>query len=402
MAGVAARLGFVLGGGRHVLAGDEKAYDVAGAFIATGKWFWSTAPYGIPHPSLWKAPGYEVWVGLGYKLLGLDHQNVLVVQALVLGPLTIVLTWLLGRRLFGPGVGLAAAVLVALWPFAWQYEVRLYTESLAVPITLGILLLTLDRAPSRRIAVGVGALLAALVLTRPSSLHLVAAVAVAWLLAAGWRRGLGATAVAVGVMVLLIVPWTLRNHDVSGAFVPISVQDAAPYGVFNDDSASDPVYPWAWRPVTTRDAPLFRPDPPLPDAELRERLLANTRAYIREHPDSVVKAFFWNGLSRLWDVRRPARVVDEAEAEGRDRGLTAVGLAVYWPLLLLALAGLWRFRARRALVLPLLAAALAASVMYTTGSGTRYRATFEPVIAILACAAVRRGPAPGTRGVRPL
>lgn len=380
----------MLGGGRHVLAGDEKAYDAAGALIAIGRWFWSTAPYGVPHPSTWKAPGYELWVGLGYELLGTDYQRVLVAQAVLLGPLTIVLTWALGRRLFGPAVGLAAAAVVALWPFAWQYEVRLYSEALAVPMALGVLLLVLERRPGLRLAAGTGLLLAALALTRPSTVYLVPAVVAAWALTDRSRRGLAMAGVAIATMVVVIVPWTVRNQDVTGAFIPISMQDAAPYGVFNDDAANDPVYPWAWRPVPRRDADLFRRPDPLPEAELRRALIANARAYVSDNPVALPKAFFWNGLSRLWDIRRPSRVVDEAETEGRDRGLTGVGLALYWPLLALALAALWLFRARRALVVPLLVAAVAASVVYTTGSGTRYRAAFEPVIAVLACAAVAR------------
>ena len=57
-------------------------------------------------------------------------------------------------------------------------------------------------------------------------------------------------------------------------------------------------------------------------------------------------------------------------------------------LLPLALIGLWRARRRRALVLGVLAMALAASVVFTADSGTRYRAPLEPLIAVLACSAV--------------
>jgi 4-amino-4-deoxy-L-arabinose transferase-like glycosyltransferase len=63
-------------------------------------------------------------VGGLYELLGRDPDRVLAVQAL-LGPLNVLLAWALARRLFGAGVGIAAAVLVALYPLAWQFEVRL-------------------------------------------------------------------------------------------------------------------------------------------------------------------------------------------------------------------------------------------------------------------------------------
>ncbi len=58
---------------------------------------------------------------------------------------------------------------------------------------------------------------------------------------------------------------------------------------------------------------------------------------------------------------------------------------MYYVLLVAALVALWRLRARRALVLPLLAMAFAASVVFTTVAATRYRLPLEPMIVILAC-----------------
>jgi 4-amino-4-deoxy-L-arabinose transferase-like glycosyltransferase len=261
--------------------------------------------------------------------------------------------------------------------------------SLAPPLTLGILLLGVGRPPPplRRVA-GVGALLGLMLLLRPSGIYLLPAAAAAWIVAAGWRRGLALAALCGLVAALVVAPWTLRNHGLTGAWIPISLQEAAGYGTFNDEAASDRVYPWAWRQLTARDAPLFDRARPLPDAELRDRLQANTRAHIREHPSSLAKAFFWNGLSRTWDVRRPARAMHEVSFEGRTRAVTAAGLAMYYVLLPLALLGLWRLRRRPELLWPRVAIAGGASLVYTTDAGTRYRATLEPLIVVLACSAV--------------
>lgn len=202
-------------------------------------------------------------------------------------------------------------------------------------------------------------------------------------------------------------PWwsalPYRNHRVAGGFVPVSIQDSALYGTFNDDAAHDRTYPWAWRPVTRRDLDLFRRTQPLGDVALRSRLLQRARSYIADHPASLADAFFWNGLSRLWDVRRPARVLEDAQINGRSRPL-AIALALHWILLPLALLGLWRARRRPALVWPLVALALAAAVVFSTAAATRYRVPFEPVIALLAASGVFTGwrrsadpPAPGAR-----
>lgn len=385
--GLALRVAIVLVTKDQALVGDELEYDAQGRFIAQGKWFWSTTPSGIPHPSMWKAPGYPLFVGALYQVLGTIPGRVLLVQTL-LGALTVGLTWVLARRLFGPLVAVTAAAIAALYPFAWQFEVRLFPESLVTPLTLVLLMLVLEREVSTKRAVLVGALLATIVLIRPSALYLVPGVLVAWLLVGGVRRGAALSAVTVFTLCLLVAPWTLRNHRVSGDFVPISVQDAALYGVFNDDAARDPVNPWAWRYRTTRDRDVVAARRRLSEARLRRILRARAFDYIEAHPESVAKAFFWNGLSRLWDVRRPSHILREAAATGRLRRPTQIALVAHYLLLPLAVAGLWLARRRRGLVLPILVTALAASVVFTADATTRYRAPFEPLIVIFAVFAV--------------
>ena len=370
----------------HQPAGDELEYDLQGRLAAAGHWFWSTTPYGIPHPSLWKAPGYTAWMGLWYSLLGPDPDRVLLVQTL-LGPVNVVLAWALARRLFGGRVALAAAAVVAVYPLAWQYEARLYSEALATPLTLVILLLALDRPQTRVTAAAIGAALGLLVLIRPSSGYVAAAVLAAFWTAMRGRRALVASALAIGIAALVVAPWTYRNHRLTGSLVPVSIQDITVAGVFNEEAANDPVRPWAFR-AARRDVALIERGDPLPDDEFRRRLLRNALDYVREHPSSLPQAFFWNGLSRTWDVRRPARALEEVRFEGRSRKLTIAGLAMYYVLLPLALAGLLLERRRRALVVPILVLALSASLVYTSTSGTRFRSTLEPLIAILACSAV--------------
>lgn len=398
LAGFALRVAFVLTTQDHTLRGDEHEYDLEGRFIEEGKWFWTTTPTGVPHEGMWKTPVYPAFVGVMYKLLGTDYDRVFLVQAAI-GMVTIALTWLLARKLFGARVAWAAAAVVALLPFAWQFEVRLYAESLVTPLTLLLLLLVLDEAPTWRRVIGVGALCGLIILTRPSALYLVPMIAVAFLVTAGVRRGLVLSAAATVTAALVILPWTIRNHEVSGAWVPLSTQSAAPYGVFNDDSANDEEYPWAWRIFNERDRPILENARELGEVEFADRLRENTVEYIKDNPSSVPKAFFWNGITRLWDVRRPRHVLDEAESTGRPRWFAGIALGAYWIALPLALAGLVLLRRRPALLLPLLAMAASASVIYTADGLTRYRAPFDPVIAILACFAVltllerRRAPA---------
>ena len=80
-------------------------------------------------------------------------------------------------------------------------------------------------------------------------------------------------------------------------------------------------------------------------------------------------------------------MVNFNKGEGRESWVTRLGLLVYYPTLILAVAGaiaMWRRRARRALwVLLVPAIAVTIGVAATYGQ-TRFRAAAEPSLAILA------------------
>jgi 4-amino-4-deoxy-L-arabinose transferase-like glycosyltransferase len=396
--GLAVRVAYVLATHHYPLAGDETEYDSEGWLIAQGHLFYTMLPYGILHSSAWKPPGYPLWVGIWYAIIG-HHPFAVRLAQVPLGALTIFLTWVLARRLFGPRVATAAGFVVALYPLAFQYEELLYSESLATPLTIAALILILTRPPTRRRAIACGALIAVTLLVRTSDVFLFAGALVAWSVVAGWRRGIGLTALALLVCVLVIAPWTVRNAIVEHGFIPVAVDDtAAAYGTFNAQAAHDPVWPYAWRPLPPSAVALFSPKHPLSDITLHSRLTHLALSYIGAHPISVPEAFFWNGLSRLWDIRHRSRSLAEVAFEGRSRLATNVGLDIYDVLLPLALIGLWRARRRRAVVLGVLAIALGAALVFTADSGTRYRAPLEPLIVVLACAGALGARAPERRG----
>jgi 4-amino-4-deoxy-L-arabinose transferase-like glycosyltransferase len=262
-----------------------------------------------------------------------------------------------------------------------------------------VLLVAWTRPPTPRRAALTGVALGIAMLTRPSFAMLGAAILVAWVAMAGWRRGVALTAAAGLVAALVIAPWTIRNHHVDGGFVPISIQDAALYGVFNDEAAHDHQYPWAWRPVPHGYLSILQKR--TSDHEFAARLRKVARDYISDHPSSVVKAFYWNGINRTFDVRTPPSAQYEAPLEGRVGWFSKLGAWCYLLVALAALAGLWRHRARRGLVLAVLALFLATAVAYTGDGGTRYRAPLEPLFAILAVSAfVRPASARGARAGR--
>jgi len=275
---------------------------------------------------------------------------------------------------------------LAIFPASWEFIGLIYPEALAVPVTLLALNLFLDRPPTTKLAIATGLAIGLGMLVRPNLFFLFAGVIAAWWIAAGPRLALRNFAIAVLAAVLLILPWTIRNLSAADGFVPISIQDAAVYGTFNDTAANDPVHPYQWRPYID-PMPEVLEGPPVSDYVVRRELIGFAGDYISEHPESVPKAFFWNGLSRFWDIRRPQRAIDEIHPNGQSKGVAIPGLVLYWIALALALWGLWMFRGRRAVVIPILLIALAASITVIPDASTRYRAPLEPLIVILACAA---------------
>ena len=381
---------FVIAHRHAALRGDEISYDQYGNFFADGKWWWSSTVFpGYPHPSAWKVPFYPAWMGLWYGVFGLGPTGVEAVQGLVLAPLTVLLGWALARRLFGPRVAVWTAFIVAVFPLTWEYIGLLYPEAFAVPLMLAALLLVLDRTPTVRLAALIGLLIGLSLLVRPNSFVLLPVAATAWTVASGWRRGLSLTVLATVAAVIVVAPWTIRNaltDDVG--FIPLSVQDAAIYGTFNSEAASDPANPWAWRPLLRNPPAVLERKTPVSDSELRSDLTDFGTEYIRNHPSSLLKAFYWNGVRRFWDLQTPGDALDQVPVFGGSKPVSAVGLGMYYVLLPLALAGLWLARRRRGIVLPVIVLALTSSIVFTADATTRYRAPLEPLIAMFAVAGV--------------
>jgi 4-amino-4-deoxy-L-arabinose transferase-like glycosyltransferase len=377
-------------GGSAVLAGDQSEYHATGRLFAEGHPFWGIAPFGEAHPSVWKPPGYGFFVGVVYTVLGESPVRVGAVQGFI-GLFTIILAWLLGRRLFNPGVGLVAAAIATFYPLAWQYGMVLYPEALAVPLMLWAVYLFMGREPTWKRAAAVGAVIGVIMLMRPTSVFMFLAVLGSFWVASNWRRAISMTAVAVATAALVIVPWTIRNYVETDHFIPLSVQDVALQGTFNDEAANDDVNPWAWRPLTKEGREILQSRLKPTEVELRDELVELGTDYIKDHPSSVVKAFYWNGIIRLWDLRSPDEALDETEFEGRSRTVGTIGLVMYYALLPLALVGLFLVRRRKEIVVPIVLLVIGASIVFLIAAATRYRAPMEPLIGILA-ASVFAGP----------
>jgi 4-amino-4-deoxy-L-arabinose transferase-like glycosyltransferase len=209
--------------------GDPIIYLNSARGIADGvgyRLFLSTYPTAF-HPIGY--PGWlagVVWVA---KSIGLErHEPLLItlVQAL-LGTASVALLYAIARRLFGYRVAIVAAALTACFPNLIFYSGLIYSETLYL---FGILLAVWivvradwDPVPSVPVIASFGLVVGLATLVRPFTLPLPLFFGIALLRAgAGWVPVARVVAIALGIAVLVLVPWTVRNSRELHAFVPVS------------------------------------------------------------------------------------------------------------------------------------------------------------------------------------
>lgn len=213
--------------------------------LATGDWTPRTLTYD-PEIGRWpffRPPGYPYALSAVYRSAGVGFLAPRVAQML-LGLGSAFLLYLLGRRLFGPAVGLVAALLVSTSWVLIHFEGELLDAALFLFLNLALLLLLVRFAggggPALALAAGLTAGLAAVV--RPTILSFVP-FALVWLYRQvrhrdGPRRGVAAGLSLLGGAAVAILPVTARNYAVSGEFVPISTNAGVNLLIGNNEKAT--------------------------------------------------------------------------------------------------------------------------------------------------------------------
>lgn len=211
--------------------------DDAHAYYALAKSLYAEGSFGGPtfhDPSDW-SPGAPLLYAASFYATGGAREGTARIVELLLGLATILVVYLLGRRISCRPAGLLAAFGVAIYPPFIHSVGALYSEPPAM-LTLPAAVLSflwaaeLDRpgsAPPRALKwLAPGVLFGLTALIRPEYLLVGIAFAVLALIRAwqarGWRSGLAAAALLAGAMLLLIVPWSIHNQVTLHRTVPIS------------------------------------------------------------------------------------------------------------------------------------------------------------------------------------
>lgn len=174
---------------------------------------------------------YTVYLILVYQIFGPNALIARVLQAVLVGILQPLLAYQIGSALFRPAAGLVGAALIAGYTYFIYYSAALMTESFYISAVLAVfwfairLMQTGGQPPApgmqRRLALGLGAALAAAVLLRQLFLLFVPFLLL-WLAWSGrkqWSRTVSNLALSAVVLLASILPITAFNYSRFGTFV---------------------------------------------------------------------------------------------------------------------------------------------------------------------------------------
>jgi 4-amino-4-deoxy-L-arabinose transferase-like glycosyltransferase len=199
-----------------VIESDGVDYALVAENLAAGD---GLLPGGDLHFLLWP-PGYPALIAAVYPLLG-DSEMAGRLVSLGAGVLLVFLTWVIGRRLFGPVAATAGSLLVATSPALIVWDVKVLSESTYMAIA-GLCLLLACRVAARPTATNgtlLGLSLGALYLTRPEG-FVIGVALLLWLsIWLGWRQrraALRACCPAVAGFLVCLLPYIVYMHSVTG------------------------------------------------------------------------------------------------------------------------------------------------------------------------------------------
>ena len=328
----------------------------------------------------YRAPGYPFFLSLIYRCLGHAPSAVLWLQ-IPLGLLTVLLSFGIARRLqFSESVARLTAVVVCLFPGLILYTGLLWSETVFVTLILGGIWLCLSVRPMSLFAGGL--LLGIAALTRPMAVLLPIVLVAYWWLGNRSMRLVAIRLVVVAAgLILIVLPWMLRNQAALGRFT-IATSGGVNFYIGNNPAAS---------------LGYQTPDPDLFDLTDPRNEAANDRSgyglgltYLVDHPLSTLKRAAGKAVYLFAYDADPLRYSLTRADYGPGlvlKGTAVCVQAIYLVVLLLAGRGIWQQRKDHpALAIPLgvLLVVIGVHVMYF--SGGRFHVPTLPFLALLAAA----------------
>ena len=375
-----------------LIAGDAGGYWELGGHIARGEPYRLLGQPGDPLADVSiprevaRMPGFPALLGLIRSIVGDSLLGTRLVLAVV-GTLACYLVYLLGCRIHGPSVGLAASAACAVSPTLAGFSVLVLSETLFAVMLLACLLAAetlccrasdLNQRPQLSAALWTGLASCAAVYVRPGWLAAVPLFAVIWIAFSVERaRATVEAAVLVLVVAVGLLPWVWRNQQVTGHPV-LTTLWAGP-------SLYDGLRPTATGHSDMQfiiDDGLFA-DPNQTEYAIDRHYRNAAWEFTRTQPGTAA----WLGLAKCWRFLKPWPSADQFGLWWQVTLVAVPTLVLY----LLAVRGAWIHRQQPWTWLLAAGPLLYFAALHTVFVGSlRYRIPAEYSLWILAAAGWRR------------
>lgn len=356
---------------RDPLYGDAQGYELLATNLLQGlglTWDGQT-------PTSYRMPGYPLFLALAYTLAGRNLEAVRFSQA-VLGALTcipvIAIASLTSKRrvVVLTGLGMAFYPLL-IYMTGWLYSETLFLLLLWVGL---FMILRMREDSSLWHALQAGILFGLATYVRPEIAFLPIFILFVGLLLRWHRKHLVLMLVVQATLILVVLPWSLRNRIVHDKLVLLTTNTGVNLYRGNNDMATG---------GASREVPYVLTD--LSEVESNQEFMQKGFEWIRGHPVEFL-SLIPAKLSRLFS---PMEMAESPKANFLGRWELAITL-VYWGFILLSVLGCivgWKKEVVKILLLLVGWYSLITIVFY---GGTRFSMPIIPALIILAALGLDR------------
>lgn len=210
--------------------GDTKAYhDTAVAVHRIGVFSMTAAD--PTDPQTYRTPGYPAFLAAIYSIFGEQWSAAVMVQ-IIISLLTIYISYLIVRKLWGDRVALLTALIIALETATLTYTLKIMTETLFTFFVIFLIFAGIKAIENRRQFIWsllCGISLAAATSVRPISYFLLIPLALFFLIVSisrkwNWRAVVVNQLLILLPSILFICAWKQRNERMSGSSVYTSIE----------------------------------------------------------------------------------------------------------------------------------------------------------------------------------
>jgi 4-amino-4-deoxy-L-arabinose transferase-like glycosyltransferase len=373
----------------------ETRFDDEGRFVSEAIAFARTGEFWVWDHRALEMPLTGLIYGVIYKIVGTEPGLVATARALQ-ALLLVIQAWLcadLAQRLFQKRLAASLAFAgVLAYPMLVAFQAFLLSEAIFIfLLVLGMwCLYRWAEAPAENRWLLAYALSMAAATYAKASLTFLPVILPVLLLRwpIHWREAARVVLLVALVYAACLGPWWIRNARLFGEPVWFTTSSAAQLYLGNNPANQSGGNDWG----SDVEQPFVSDIHRLPELERDRRYRERAMAYIKAEPLQFVRNA-WGKFVRYWNI------VPNHEMYRQGAYPWIIGLS-YGPALILALIGVWVYRTRWRLALPIYALVAYFTLLHSvTIASLRYRLPLEPFLIVFAAGALAsvcggRRPAP--------